>query len=53
MKIKKWQIISILKAFKENNCKTIDDAIDDLNKNLKDTDIAFTIKVEKTTKGSE
>ena len=45
MKIKKYQMISCFKVFKEKGCKTIDDAIELLNKELKnDIDIVFTLK---------
>lgn len=45
MKIKKYQIISCLKIFQEKGCKTIEDAIKLLNKELKnDTDIVFVLK---------
>lgn len=45
MKIKKYQMISCLEIFKEKGCKTIDDAIELLNKELKNNiDIVFTLK---------
>lgn len=50
MKIKKYQIISCLEIFKEKGCKTIDEAIKLLNKELKnDTDVVFTLKEGKSS----
>ena len=40
--IKKYQMITFLEVFKEKNCKTIDEAIELLNKDLpNDTDVVF------------
>lgn len=48
MKIKKYQFIKFLKVFKEKECKSINDIIKLLNKELKnDDDIVFTWKEEK------
>lgn len=41
-KIKKYQLIQFLKEFENKNCKTIEDIINLLNKDLKnDDDIVF------------
>lgn len=47
-KIKKYQFIKFLEIFKEKKCKSIDDIIKLLNKDLKsDEDIVFTWKEER------
>lgn len=47
-KIKKYQLIQFLNVFKEKKCKTIDDIINLLNKELKkDDDTVFSWKVGK------
>lgn len=44
-KIKKYQMIKFLEIFKEKKCKSIDDIIKLLNKELKNTDdIVFSWK---------
>lgn len=43
--IKKFMVIAILEVFKEKGCKSIDEAIVFLNKEVKnDTDIAFSFE---------
>lgn len=41
-KIKKWEAIAMLDVFKEKGCKTLEEAIEILNKEIKyDTDVVF------------
>lgn len=45
IKIKKYQMIKFLEIFKEEECNTINDVIELLNKELKnDDDIVITVK---------